>query len=134
MLSFKYMIDNLSLYITSLKCCHYVTLQKTQRIEIKTPHKMDLKEMIVRIRLLGNDVLDFSMGSYFGIQADNKDVKKLWQDYDDLRNQINGNFSGLSNELLEVPLPDPILPTVTVFIRRVLLFLNLNTLPVSVWL
>jgi hypothetical protein len=68
---------------------------------------MDLKEMIVRIRLLGNDVLDFSMGSYFGIQADNKDVKKLWQEYDDLRNQINGNFSGLSNELLEVPLPDP---------------------------
>jgi hypothetical protein len=68
---------------------------------------MDLKEMIVRIRLLANDILDFSMGSYFGIQADNKDVRKLWQDYDELRNQISCNFSELTNELMEVSIPDP---------------------------
>lgn len=68
---------------------------------------MDLKEIIMRIRLLASDVLDFSMGSYFGIQADNKDVRKLWKEYDDLRKQISYNFSELKTELIEVSIPDP---------------------------
>jgi len=68
---------------------------------------MDIKEIIVRIRLLANDILDFSMGSYFGIQADNRDVRKLWQEYDDLRNQIKGNFSDPKDEFIEIPIPEP---------------------------
>jgi hypothetical protein len=68
---------------------------------------MDIKEMIVRIRLLANDILDYSMGSYFGIQADNRDVRKLWQEYDDLRNQFKGDFSDLKDDFKEVPIPEP---------------------------
>jgi hypothetical protein len=68
---------------------------------------MDLKEMILRIRLLANDILDFSMGSYFGIKADNRDVRNLWKEYEELRDQINGNFSDIQDELPEISIPDP---------------------------
>ena len=70
---------------------------------------MNPKKTSLRLRLLANDISDYFRGSYFGVPAMDPEVLKLWTEYNNLVEELQGFDHDLFSDFPIIPYPAPYL-------------------------
>ena len=65
------------------------------------------KKLNLQLRVLLNEVIDYNWGSYFGVQAMDPNVLRLWTEYNEIRNKLVSTKEFSSDEFPELSYPQP---------------------------
>ena len=72
---------------------------------------MELKRLIVKTKLLLDDIVDINKASFLEIRADSEEVTSLWNEYRRLRSILIQSHPLLFSTLPEHTIPEPYLVT-----------------------
>lgn len=70
---------------------------------------MTPKKLSIRLRLLSHDISDYFRGSYFGVQAMDPEVLRLWTEYNSILSELRELDPHLFSDVEEVAYPAPYL-------------------------